>query len=131
MTGLRLMLFDRTSRGHAMCHLWRMGGALYRQLDRLDGYFGASSWSEGLDWLARFRLHQPLQEIQFWGHGRWGRALVDQEALDQSCLEESHPLHPTLVAVQRRLVPEGLWWFRTCETLGATAGQRLATACTA
>jgi hypothetical protein len=128
---LRLMVFDRTclsERPVGLSHVWRLGGRLYRALERLDGVHGAASWQEALAWLATFGAPAPLAEIQFWGHGKWGQARIAEQVLDAGSLEPG-AIEPLLCAVRNRLVPgEALWWFRTCETLGAAAGHAFARA---
>src|SRR5690349_13814979 len=119
------MLYDQTCGPLTLS--WQVGGALYRGLGRIDAYRGARSWAEGLDWLACHRPGEPIAEIQFWGHGRWGLAKLAVESLDLSALRPGHPLHPSLEAIRERLVkPEGLWWFRTCETFGREEGHAFA-----
>jgi hypothetical protein len=124
---LRLMIFDATCRGAliGLSHAWRAGAHLYGALGRLDATFGATSWDEALRWLAR---HDAIGEIQFWGHGKWGAAKIDGEPLGEESLARSHAHRPLLDAVRERLGPDATWWFRTCETFGATSGQRFAQA---
>ena len=121
------MVYDETCTGQdgrlPLSYAWQAGVGLYKGLGRLDAAKGARSWAEALDWLASHPA--PIEEIQFWGHGRWGCALIDGERLDAGALLPGHPLHSRLQAVRERAVG-GLWWFRTCETLGAVAGQDLA-----
>lgn len=128
---LRLLVFDRTCRGRGglpgLSHAWGAGRHLYRGLGRLDAGFGAATWTEALTWLAR-QGAGPIAEIQFWGHGRWGQALIAGEALDLRALSPGHALHGPLGQVRARLAPDALWWFRTCETFGTEAGQRFAAA---
>jgi hypothetical protein len=107
---------------------WGAGSVLYRGLGRLDGTFGATSWDEALEWLARYEPSRPIAEIQYWGHGQWGRALVDRDVLDARALAPGHRLEPRIAAVRERLLPggEALFWLRTCESFGATAGHDFA-----
>jgi hypothetical protein len=102
-----------------------MGAQLYRGLRRVDAVVGVSSWDEALAWLAQ---HEAISEIQYWGHGKWGRAYVDYDILDATSLAGRH--RAGLEAVRERLAPDALVWFRTCELFGAHAGhdfaQRLA-----
>lgn len=126
------MVYDRTCSGHwglpGLTASWRAGGWLYRALGRLDGWTGASSWPEALAWLASFEPGRPLGEIQYWGHGTWGRVLLNGRSLDIDALKPGHPLQPSLAAIRSRLSgPDALWWFRTCETFGTDAGHRFAT----
>jgi hypothetical protein len=132
--GLRLMLFDKTCRGSrfgpGLSHAWGAGSVLYRALRRLDASFGIDRWSDGLDWLVA-QSHargRPISEVQYWGHGRRGRAMVASEVLDRSALEMKHPLHAKLDALRKSLADDGsaLWWWRTCETIGGREGHALA-----
>jgi hypothetical protein len=125
---LRLMIYDRTCTGPrlrpGLSHAWWSGGVLYgRLLRRLHAWRGASSWDEALAWVAAFAPDRPIAELQFWGHGKWGRVYIDREPLDAAALQPGHPLHPRLAAIRERLAsPEALLWFRTCEAFGAAPG---------
>jgi hypothetical protein len=123
---LHLMVYDRTcvKRGIGLSTAWSAGAALYRGLRRFDAALGATCWQQALTWLATYEPSRPIGEIQYWGHGRWGRALVAEDAFDARVLKVGHRLHPALVAVRDRLLPNGeaLIWLRTCEAFGATAG---------
>ena len=130
---LRLMFYDDTCRGRGLrpglTHSWIAGKHLYRGLGRLDRARGVTGWLEALEWLAMVEPERPIGEIQYWGHGRWGRVLINGAALDVGALEAGHAFRPYLEAIRRRLVgPEALWWFRTCETFGAAGGHRFARA---
>jgi hypothetical protein len=130
VTALRLIVFDRTCARFpvGLTSAWRAGSWLYRALGRLDAAYGASSWDDALGWLATHERDRPIAEIQYWGHGRWGRVLVDGAPLDAGALAEGHPLHAKLWAVRERLVrDDALLWMRTCETFGASAGHDFAT----
>lgn len=124
---MRLLVYDRTCvrRRGRLSPIWRAGAALYRRLGRIDAAHGVASWDEALAWLA---AHEQIEEIQYWGHGKWGRALVDDDALDAASLAGRHARG--LAAVRERLAPGALVWLRTCEAFGAHAGhdfaQRLA-----
>ncbi|MEZ4384747.1 MAG: hypothetical protein R3A79_25685 [Nannocystaceae bacterium] len=128
---LRLMIYDRTCRGRrglpGLSHAWISGAVLYRGLRRFDATRGVTSWVEALDWLASFG-DRPIASIQYWGHGKWGSARVADDSLDASALRPGHPLYPRLRAIAARHLPDAasLWWFRTCETLGADAGHDFA-----
>jgi hypothetical protein len=128
--GLRLMVYDRnSSAGRFLVSSWKCGGKLYRALGRLDAWYGAGTWAEALKWLASHRAPEPIEEVQFWGHGKWGDARIGTTILDASLVSPSHPQHPDLLAVRTRLIPgSGLWWFRTCSTFGAAKGQAFARA---
>jgi hypothetical protein len=131
--GLKLCLYDRTERGRGpllgLTHVWATGSAFYRGMGRVDRARGVSTWEEGLAWLASVEPEERIAEIQFWGHGNWGNALVDRKPLDVDSLASGHPHRAALEKLRARLVgPEALVWFRTCETLGTSRGQRFAAA---
>jgi hypothetical protein len=128
---LRLVVYDVTQRTRPPKGLglaWHAGTYLYRGLGRIDAAFGARDWSGALAWLVEQARERPIAEIQYWGHGRWGRALIDGESLDRAALSPGHALERPLAALRERLVPNALVWFRTCETLGARPGQDFARA---
>ena len=106
--------------------VWSAGSRLYRMLGRIDAAHGAADWDDAFAWLASH--DEPIREIQYWGHGKWGRALVGEDSFDAASLAGRHAA--ALAAVRERLAPDALLWFRTCETFGAHAGhdfaQRLA-----
>jgi hypothetical protein len=118
----RLIVFDRTClRGRgSLSPAWWLGSKLYRGLGRTDATFGAESWSEALRWLGRRR--EAIAEVQFWGHGNWGRALISDDVLEASSLRDGHTQRKGLDALRERLAPRALFWFRTCETFGASRG---------
>jgi hypothetical protein len=127
---LRLMLFDRTCTGRRMrpglSHAWWAGGHLYRGMRRFHAWHGVDDWESGLKWLAAVRPERPIAEIQYWGHGKWGELFVAHEGLSADVLSPGHRLHPHMEAIRERLVPDHLWWFRTCEAFGAVRGQEFA-----
>lgn len=133
---LRLLIYDRTCRGGrgplGLSHTWQAGSWLYRMRGCLDAAHGVASWDEALRWLATFGGDRALGEIQFWGHGKWGRALIDGEPLDRQALQPAHALHDLLRRIRQRLAAasQALWWFRTCETFGARPGHDFAAAWT-
>jgi hypothetical protein len=124
------MLFDRTCRGGrlrpGLSHAWAAGGRLYHRLGRIDHWYGAASWGEGLDWLADVACDQPIAEIQYWGHGRWGGLWMANELLVTTALEPGHRHHARLAAIKARMTPESLWWFRCCDVFGTEAGHDFA-----
>jgi hypothetical protein len=128
---LRLVLFDATQRARKPVGLglsWQLGSTLYRGLGRVDATYGARSWASAFGWLESYEPSRPIAELQYWGHGKWGRLFLDRECLDRSALSLTHALRPRLDALRARLQPEALIWLRTCETLGAEAGHDFASA---
>ena len=121
----RLLVYDRTCTDGitGLSRAWSAGATLYRGLRRIEDRRGVASWDEAFDWLAA--QQEPISQIQYWGHGKWGCALVDNDVFDASRLRDKR-----FDAIRERLTPDALLWFRTCETFGAQAGhdfaQRLA-----
>ncbi len=129
MRPLRLMVYDATctARGRVgLSDAWYAGGYLYKALGRFDRTRGARSWAEALAWLADVEPERSIGEIQYWGHGNWGRALVDGQALTVEALDAGHAHRPALERIRARMAPGAPWWFRTCELFGAEAGHRFA-----
>jgi hypothetical protein len=130
-TPLRLVLFDKTERHHYpwLSYPWSAGAILYRAMGWIDGAFGASSWEEGLQWLVDVERKRPIGEIQYWGHGKWGRLYLNGRELDMRALEPGNSLYPYLEKIRTRLSgQEARWWFRCCETFGARPGHQFARA---
>jgi len=124
------MLFDRTCRGGrllpGLSHAWSAGGLLYHRLGRIDRWYGAASWAEGLDWLIDVSRDRAISEIQFWGHGRWGGLWIEEELLLVDALEPGHPHHARLAEIKTRLSADSLWWFRSCDVFGTETGHEFA-----
>jgi hypothetical protein len=128
--GLRLMVYDRTCirTGAHLTPAWFTGSLVYRGLGRIDASFGASSWDEALTWLTTHDASRTIDEIQYWGHGRWGRVLIDNDVFDASVLRDAHAHYPKILALRDRLSPSALVWLRTCEAFGADVGRDFAQA---
>ena len=116
---MRLLVYDRTDR---LSPVWAAGSRLYRTLGRIDAAHGTESWDDALSWLASHE--EPIREIQYWGHGKWGRVLVGGDGFDAESLTGRHA--GAIAAIRERLAPDALVWFRTCETFGAYAGHDFA-----
>jgi hypothetical protein len=130
-SGLRLIVYDRTQRARkprALGYSWQYGTHLYRALGRVDGAYGARDFGGALRFLASHDAGRSISELQFWGHGKWGKVFVDRDVLDRSILHANHRYHGLFRAFRERLTPNALLWFRTCETLGAHSGQDFARA---
>lgn len=131
---IRVVFFDGTQTdrflGVSLSGIWAAGAWLYRRLGWIDFYRGVSDVEEALEWLAEIGSPRPVAEIQYWGHGHWGCAVIGRELIDQGLLEKDHPLNGHLRRVRDRLLPGGasLFWFRTCETFGGDSGRNFAEA---
>jgi len=128
---LRSVIYDATQRSRrprALGLSWQYGTHLYRGLGRVDAAYGARSFAQAFAWLNRLEPSRPIAELQFWGHGKWGRVFIDREPLDRELLRPSHQHHSAFNAFRERLTTDALLWFRTCETLGAGPGRDFASA---
>lgn len=117
---MRLLVFDRTctvGRRGSLSPVWWTGAQLYRRIGRIDAALGVASWDEAFAWLGSQR--EPIRELQYWGHGKWGCAFVDEDRFDSDAIGRRAR---ELDALRERLAPDALIWFRTCETLGAQPG---------
>lgn len=115
---MRVLVHDRTD--GALSFAWKAGSALYRGLRRMDAARGVASWAEAFEWLAS--IDGPIDELQYWGHGKWGQVHVGDEILGARSLLRDHAHRPGLDMLKEKLAPGALVWFRTCETLGALPG---------
>ena len=135
MRGLRVMIYDATWHGSKpdqwfLTTSWILGGLVYRALGRIDAVYGATSWLDAVAWLNAVDQGQEIAEIQYWGHGRWGRVMIGTDQFDARVLDdETHPMHDDFRAIAARLTPASLVWFRTCMTFGTGVGQHFAAAC--
>ncbi len=126
------MVYDRTCTSNrarvGLSTAWSVGSVLYRALGRFDASYGAMSWDDALAWLATIERDRRIAEIQYWGHGQWGRVLIGGDPFDAGKLASSHPLASRVAAVRERLIPDGeaQIWLRTCEAFGACAGLEFA-----
>ncbi|MGC4089892.1 MAG: hypothetical protein QM756_18795 [Polyangiaceae bacterium] len=128
---LRVVVFDASQlwrRPLGLGFSWRVGSTLYRGFAGVDASFGARSWDEALGWLGRVQPERRIAELQYWGHGNWGRALIARRSFDRSVLAPGHALYPGIEALRARLAPGARIRFRTCETLGAQTGHDFAAA---
>jgi hypothetical protein len=119
MRGVRAIVYDKTcvwKRRH-LSPIWASGARLYKRLGRTDAVQGVANWDEALTWLGTQR--EQIDEIQYWGHGQWGRAFVGEDVLDVSAFDKRRS---QLEAIRERMAPDALLWFRTCETFGTNAG---------
>jgi hypothetical protein len=128
--GKRLLIYDGTPKPgeRALRAAWAYGAKLYRTLGFIDAAHGARDWSGALDWALTQVRSGELIELQFWGHGTWGRALIADNVLDVEALGTKSPLYTRLQLLRARMQPaaKSLIWFRTCETFGADKGQLFA-----
>ncbi len=133
--GLRLVVWDDTGLGRApwqplLTTSWRLGSRWYRHRGHapVDAAFGARSWTEAFAWLCSVQPHAAIAEVQFWGHGLFGRVFLGGAVLDEHTIRPGGTHHEDLVALRARLTTSGsLLWLRTCSAFGGRRGHRFAT----
>jgi hypothetical protein len=128
---LRLVIYDRTCTGRAGLGLstaWAAGTRLYRWRGLVDHALGAASFAEALAWLGSVARGRAIGEVQHWSHGKWGDARLGDDVFDAGSLTRSSPHRAALDELRGRLAPGALFWFRTCETVGAARGRAFARA---
>ncbi len=126
--GKRLLVYDGTAKAgeRLLRTAWSTGAKLYRRMGRVDATHGAESWEGALRWLAAEGRNEGIDEVQFWGHGKWGKVYIANDVLARDHLRVDHPQHALVRALRDLLTPRALLWFRTCETFGAAPGQAFA-----
>lgn len=121
MKDLRLIIYDRVCPS-TVAKTWGPGARLYKLFGRVDDVYGASSWPEAFNWLAYKGHTRPIKEVQFWGHGGWGFARIGGDRLSAQRTEYKDYLR----AVKDCMLPDGIFWFRTCQSFGSSIGQNFA-----
>ena len=130
--GLRLLVHDATCVGSGflpgLSNAWSSGALLYRGLGRIDASKGVRNWREALTFLTEYGGDSPVAEVQYWGHGTFGKVWIAKDGLDRARLT-SPDLEPLLDRLRNRLSAassEALVWLRTCETMGGASGHAFA-----
>jgi len=121
---MRLIIYDKTDKNF-VGWTWVVGSWLYSLFNRVDARYGAISWADALDWVIRISENKEITEIQFWGHGSWGGAVINGDWLT-SWWAQREPLNSRLLTVRNRLAKDFVWWFRTCNSFGAHKGMEFA-----
>ncbi len=126
--GKRLLVYDGSAKaGEKLLRTaWSTGAKLYRGMRRVQAIHGATSWDDALLWLASEGQKGSIDEVQFWGHGKWGKVYIADDVLERAQLRPDHAQHALLRELRASLAPNALVWFRTCETFGAAPGHAFA-----
>jgi hypothetical protein len=100
---------------------------VYRLAGRIEHVAGVASWEEAAAFVEAVSSSEPIEEVQYWGHGRFGRVLVDRTALDARSLQSASPAR-FFALLRERFAPgeRSLFWMRTCESFGAEIGRDFA-----
>ncbi len=124
---MRILIYDRDCEGPGatrwLSRSFAIGAKLFGRARFFDAVIPSRSWAQALRATLDAADHHAIDEIQFWGHGKWGRALLGAESLDLPALSGRGELPHLLSEVGRHMrSSDATLWFRTCETLGAHTG---------
>jgi len=129
----RLMIYDATTlkdgldwKEDSLAYSWLAGGRLYRIVNFLEKSKGVTSWSEGLDYLIEEGKKKKISQVQFWGHGLWGRAYIGGDKLSTSRLKNDKELAEKFKELSALMTEDAFWWFRTCQTYATESGHEFA-----
>lgn len=125
---MTLLVYDKTCNGYRglLKLTWIIGTWLYCLFGRAQGRYGAKSWADALNWLiSQGDQKGPITEVQFWGHGRPGAVIIGDTTLSLASLMY---YRPHILDLQRRMVYNGVFWFRSCSAFAGRNGQRFARA---
>ena len=102
---VRILIYDQHCRGPGksrwLSRSFRAGASLFGGARFFDAVIPSTSWAQALRETLRVAHHQSIDEIQVWGHGKWGRALIGDDTLDASALSQPGELAASLRALGR------------------------------
>lgn len=106
----RVVIFDATDRSVVpeLSDSWRAAARAFRAVRRFDEVIEATSWEQALAPLRG----RTVREVQFWGHGRPGAALIGRQPLPLDALVSLH-------------ITE-LLWLRVCAAFHGSIGKTYA-----
>lgn len=123
---MRLMIYD-SMENSPVGWAWKIGAILFWILRRFHKIHGATSWEGALDWALKVSDGKTINELHFWGHGRWGQAFINGKHLGVWAVQrKDSSTHSKLLAFASRLTKDSLVWFRTCATIGNASGHEFA-----
>lgn len=129
--GLSVLVYDAACRGPGptrwLGRAFAIGRHTHAVAQPWDLVVPATTWPEAIDRVLAGCEHAGVAELQYWGHGKWGRVLIGAESLDRDAISPAGPLHDRIRALGTLMHgPDAHVWFRTCETLGAHRGHAMA-----
>jgi len=112
----RIILYD-TADTSAVSYTWALGTPFYKAIGACLEFYPVKCWAEATQ---KVSMYTGLDEIQFWGHGSPGCALIGKEHLSANDNENFAQ------AVKQALKLEGALWFRTCASFAGDLGKEFA-----
>jgi hypothetical protein len=120
---MKLVIYDKTDIAGWVRWTWVIGAFLFKLFRRIDDYKGVETWGDAFDWLCSQK--HPIKEIQFWGHGTWGSAIVGLTRL-QNVTMGMGLYEADLVKLREKLSADSIFWLRSCGCFGDLRGQDFA-----
>ena len=115
----RIIVYDATSANGLLGLTWN-AAALLAMAKHSCIIIPATSWDDCVEKLLQ---HRDVDEVQFWGHGWNGQALIGDDRLTVDRLRSDKWQRLGNAGVIRT---SGLIWFRTCNTFNTDIGRTFA-----
>ncbi len=109
---MRALVYDALEEKPFLSYGWQLGSLLYK----FDKVIPGVSWGQVIEDLVE--TPGVFNEIQWWGHGRSGAAVLAGRELT--------PEHRALPSLIEKLNKDSLLWFRSCSTFQGTRGKEFA-----
>jgi len=116
---MKLLIFDATRKPSLLDEGWAFGSFSMWLRQRMDGFLGATSWQEVLNWL---EYKEDVTELQFWGHGSPGEVFINGKGLLSMFINDELDYSRICDSFKR----DATVWFRTCSTFHGKKGKEFA-----
>ncbi len=111
---MRVLIYDAVETNLGLAAGWRIGSLFYK----FDEVIPATSWNQVFEKL--LAIPGTIHEIQWWGHGNPGIAVLNGLALNQN--NANWPLLKNKLPTNG----SGLIWFRCCASFQGEKGKKFA-----
>jgi hypothetical protein len=115
---MKLLIYDSTRKKSPLDEGWGVGAFWQWLWHGTDGVLGALTWHEAIEWICNRGALGKIHEIQFWGHGVPGDALINKDSLAAN-LEELKQIKPFIRY-------DTNFWLRTCASFHGETGKQFA-----
>ena len=119
--GGRVLILDASDERGVLGWSWDVGSILVESSNRFDFIIRARNWEHVCQELHKIADGgHKIREVQFWGHGHPGAALIGNDAFNVATLQTESWMR----LAQRHVFQDGaLWWWRTCQTCRGMEGR--------
>ena len=98
--GHSVLVYDAACRGPGPTRWLGRAFAIGRHTHALarpwDLVVPARTWSDAIDGVLAGCEHAGIADLQYWGHGKWGRVLIGADSLDGDAISPGGPMHDRL-----------------------------------